>query len=101
VAQSLLKGMLLLLGRRILSFRWLASLGAIVVCLVFPASIVRAQRSIPDDNLAYPVFVQFPDELASGFYLNTDTSIYLVTAKHVIFDPQSGRMRSGPMILLS
>jgi hypothetical protein len=93
--------MLLLLAKRILSVRRLASRGAIVVCLVFPASIVRAQRSIPEDNLAYPVLVQFPDGLASGFYINTITSTYLVTAKHVIFDPQSGNVRSGPMTLLS
>lgn len=61
---------------------------------------IRAQRSVPDDNLAYPVLVKFPDELASGFYLNTATSVYLVTAKHVILDSK-GNLRGGPVTLLS
>jgi hypothetical protein len=87
--------------RYVVSVRRLVLLGATVICLVLPPGIVRAQRSIPDDNLAYPVLVQLPGELASGFYLNTGTSIYLVTAKHVIFDPQSARIRGGPMTLLS
>ncbi len=93
--------MLHIVARHMPSVRQLAWLGAIFICLVFPASVVRAQRSIPEDNLAYPVLVQFPDGLASGFYLNTLTSTYLVTAKHVILDPQSGHLRSGPMRLLS
>ena len=101
MAQSLLRIMSLLFVKRVLPVRRLASVGVLVVSLVYPATVVRAQRSLPEDNLAYPVLVQFPDGLASGFYLNTLTSTYLVTAKHVIFDPQSGHMRSGPMTLLS
>jgi hypothetical protein len=93
--------MLLFFVRRMLSVRRLAAIGAIFVCFVFPANTVRAQRSIPEDNLAYPVLIEVPGELASGFYLNTNTSMYLVTAKHIIFDPQTGRVRSGPMTLLS
>jgi hypothetical protein len=93
--------MLLLFATRGLSARLLTSIGAILLCLVFPASIARAQRSIPDDNLAYPVLVQFPDELASGFYLNTSKAIYLVTAKHILLDPRTGHVRNGPMSLLS
>lgn len=76
--------------------------GAISVFLLLACiSSARAQRSIPDDNLSYPVLVQFPDEQASGFYLSTGRSIYLVTAKHVLFDPATGHVRSGPMTLLS
>lgn len=86
---------------RVLSASRLVSLGTILACLLLPTSIVRAQRSIPDDNLAYPVLIQFPDEQASGFYISTDTSLYLVTAKHVLFDPATGNLHTGPMILLS
>lgn len=87
--------------KRNCSVRRLSSLGMLIVCLMCASRTVRAQRSIPDDNLAYPVLIEVPGELASGFYLNTGTSIYLITAKHVIFDPQTGRARSGPMTLLS
>lgn len=93
--------MLLLRVRRELSARWSVLLVATVACLLLPASRVCAQRSIPDDNLAYPVLVQLPDGLSSGFYLNSGTSMYLVTAKHVMFDPQTGHMHGGPMTLLS
>lgn len=81
--------------------------GAVASLCVLPsANTIQAQRAIPDDNLAYPVLIQFPDELASGFYLETDTSIYLVTAKHVLFDPPTGNhptahVHSGLMTLLS
>lgn len=83
-----------------LCVRQLCSLG-IVICLVFSASLVQAQRAIPDDNLAYPVLVQFSDSLASGFYLNGTNSVYLVTAKHVLFGPPVNHTNNGVMSLLS
>ncbi|MGA9882942.1 MAG: trypsin-like peptidase domain-containing protein [Candidatus Acidiferrales bacterium] len=73
---------------------------ALLIFSVFLVRPLNAQRSVPDDNLAYPVLVQFPNELASGLYLNTGAEMYLVTAKHVLLD-QNGRVRSGPMVLLS
>lgn len=44
-------------------------------------------RKIPDDNLAYPVLL-FVDNLASGsaFRLFIENKIFLVTAKHVLFE---------------
>jgi hypothetical protein len=75
----------------------------VVVCkhaLVFAAT-AKGQRAIPDDNLAYPVLIQRSDGAASGFYLNTRSSIYLVTAKHVLFDPQRGSLRVPQVDLLS
>jgi Trypsin-like peptidase domain len=60
-----------------------------------------AQRALPDDNLAYPVLVAIPGvEEASGFYLNTPTSTYLVTAKHVLFS-ENGQLRGPIMTLVS
>jgi hypothetical protein len=62
---------------------------------------VTAQRALPDDNLAYPVLVKIPGvEEASGFYLNTPTDTYFVTAKHVLFD-QKGQLLGPTMTLLS
>jgi hypothetical protein len=89
------------------SARRLALLGATVACFLCPASNVRAQRrAIPDANLAYPGLIQFPDEKASGFFISTGNSIYLVTAKHVLFTiptgtPPTSHVRGGHMTLLS
>lgn len=46
-----------------------------------------AQRSIPDDNLAYPVLILLANgSSGTGFYINSQNGIYLVTCKHVLFD---------------
>jgi S1-C subfamily serine protease len=47
---------------------------------------------MPDDNLAYPVLITLKTGGGSGFYLNAKTAIYLVTAKHVLFDPNTGKL---------
>lgn len=54
---------------------------------------VKAQRAIPDDNLAYPVLIKLSDcgsNIASiqgsGFFLDTPSAQYLVTARHVLFN---------------
>lgn len=52
------------------------------------------QRAIPDDNLGYPVLITTSNLTGSGFYLHTDKGIFLVTAKHVIFNP-SGKLWSN------
>jgi hypothetical protein len=65
------------------------------------ATSAEGQRAIPADNLAYPVLVEIPGVgSGSGFYLNTATSIYLVTAKHVVFD-EKGELLGRTMTLLS
>lgn len=47
----------------------------------------RIIRNIPDDNLKYPVLLKLETgETGSGFHFRPgDQSIYLVTAKHVLF----------------
>jgi hypothetical protein len=83
------------------SARRLVRMTVVWWCLFALVNTVQAQRAIPDDNLAYPVLVQRQDGAASGFYLNTATSVYLVTAKHVLFELQSSRLRSLQLNLLS
>ena len=62
----------------------------------------RAQRAIPDDNLAYPVLLTLGDgSSGSGFFLNVSDAVYLVTAKHVLFDPQTQLLRNPILRLLS
>ena len=57
-------------------------------------------RAIPDDNLAYPVLVTLSNGgTGSGFYLNDPGFIFLVTAKHVLFN--GGSLIAPSAILLS
>jgi hypothetical protein len=50
-------------------------------------------RSIPDDNLAYPVMIVMnTGSTGSGFLLNIETALFFITAKHVLFD-DSGNLR--------
>jgi Trypsin-like peptidase domain len=65
---------------------------ALVVLVLCPNAAI-AQRAIPDDNLAYPVQITLSDcdrgissIAASGFFLDTGTAEYLVTARHVLFN---------------
>jgi Trypsin-like peptidase domain len=48
-----------------------------------------AQRDIPDDNLGYPVLINLSNGggSGSGFFINAKNFTYLVTAKHVLFNP--------------
>jgi hypothetical protein len=78
----------------------LVSLVLVLLLFAILAVVTPAQRAIPDDNLAYPVLLRLPNGLASGFYLNNGTSIFLVTAKHVLFN-NAGQLYGGPLSLLS
>ena len=58
-------------------------------------------RAIPDNNLSYPVFITLKSGSAgSGFFLHTKKFMYLVTAKHVLFDA-NGALFSGNADLVS
>ena len=80
------------------------SISSIFICvfLVLWGSLASAQRAIPDDNLAYPVLITLTNgSTGSGFYLVTEKAIYLVTAKHVLFDPDTQKLRDTTAELLS
>lgn len=64
---------------------------------------LSAQKSIPDDNLAYPVRIDLSNcgngntsVQGSGFFLNTGTEEYLVTARHVLFNMRNLDSRVTP-----
>lgn len=67
--------------------------------VLLPTSL-RAQRAIPDDNLAYPVLFTTSANAGSGFYYNSSSAVYFATAKHVIFD-EKGVLRAPSAQLLS
>lgn len=59
-------------------------------------------RAIPDDNLSYPVFLTLSNGGAgSGFFLKTPDSAFLVTAKHVLFNNDSGALLADEASFLS
>src|SRR5581483_9606964 len=64
--------------------------------LLFSApALARTERVIPEPSLGYPVLITMkscPPALvpqASGFFLNANNALYLVTARHVFFDNAS------------
>ncbi len=65
-----------------------------IILFTFAGHAQQAQqpiRALPDDNLAYPVLITLRSGgTGSGFYLNTKSEIYLVTAKHVLFNQKTG-----------
>ncbi len=49
-------------------------------------------RNIPEDNLAYPVLLKWDTGITgSSFFLRADNKMFLVTAKHVLFDKEDLR----------
>lgn len=50
-------------------------------------------RNIPDNYLAYPVLIELPNGSGSGFFVNSERAVYLVTARHVLFD-ERGRLQA-------
>jgi hypothetical protein len=82
--------------------------GLVRVCLFLIASVLilpsatLGRRAIPEDNLAYPVLLTFKNgATGSAFYLNTDDATYLVTPKHVLFDPDTKKLRDVSLEALS
>src|SRR5271169_2963059 len=75
---------------------------AVIIGLPPVGSFAASQRAIPDDNLAYPVLITLKNgSTGSGFFLNTDKAVYLVTAKHVLFHPATNRLLDRELELLS
>ena len=64
-------------------------------------SIACCSADVPEDNLAYPVLITVDNGgSGSGVYLRTETGVFLVTAKHVVFD-EKNRLRGGSLSLIS
>jgi hypothetical protein len=67
-----------------------------------PPPAVSSLRAIPDDNLAYPVFVVAGNSRGSGFYMNAGNGgIFFITAKHVLFDPATKQLYAPTAALIS
>ncbi|MBE0658463.1 MAG: trypsin-like peptidase domain-containing protein [Bryobacteraceae bacterium] len=75
--------------------------GILMMLLAGPATTQPTRRSLPDDNLAYPILITIKNETGSGFYLNAPKGVYLVTAKHVLLDQNTGKLKDTSFRLLS
>jgi hypothetical protein len=70
--------------------------------LLFFFSTVFAQFPLPEQFLTFPVYIKLArGGTATGFYYSDSTNFYLVTAKHVFFDPNSGKLNSETAELIS
>lgn len=64
--------------------------------------IIFAQFPIPEEYLTFPVYIKLANGgTATGFYYTDSTNFYLVTAKHVFFDPNTRRLNSETAELIS
>ena len=77
-----------------LSIAAAALFGATVLC-----GVARAQAYLPEDNLAYPVQVLVAEGGGTGFFVRRDRELFLVTARHVLFDVLTGRLHSPELTL--
>lgn len=76
------------------------SLAALIVAggLVTATGQQTPGRALPDNNLAYPVLITWATEQGrgsgTGFYIDTGKFVFLVTAKHVLFDENTGFVKA-------
>src|SRR4051812_24712489 len=66
---------------------------AAAAALLAIASFAGAQAYVPEDNLAYPVQVVIPGDGGTGFFVRRNQEIFLVTARHVLFDVATGQLQ--------
>lgn len=80
--------------------------GFVVLSIVIQAGFALGQRAVPEDNLGYPVFIQLSTgnnktEFGTGFYLNHNSHMYLVTARHVLLQPPNHTLKSETATFIS
>ena len=74
--------------------RRLVTPAAAVFAVFSVAAAARAQAYLPEDNLAYPVQVLVEGGGGTGFFVRRDRDLFLVTARHVLVNPQTGQLWS-------
>lgn len=67
----------------------------LIFLLLFLMKVItfaQGGRALPEDNLAYPILIQFSNSFGSGFFINTKDAVYLITAKHVLWDSRTNNV---------
>jgi hypothetical protein len=72
---------------------------ALLLATLVPGSEALGQAFLPEDNLAYPVRIEVPGGGGTGFFVRREREIFLVTARHVLFDITTGQLRSRELTL--
>lgn len=65
---------------------------AAVLAVFSAAEVTRAQAYLPEDNLAYPVQVLVEGGGGTGFFVRRERELFLVTARHVLVNPQTEQL---------
>lgn len=73
---------------------WLVVAALLALPLPLPG-----QAYLPEDNLAYPVRVLIEGGGGTGFFVRRERELFLVTARHVLFDVRTGRLHSRDVTL--
>jgi S1-C subfamily serine protease len=87
--------------KELTDMKHLLALVVILLTYLCPANGQKLKRAMPDNNLAYPILITVKNGTGSGFFFATATHIYLVTAKHVLFEPNTNTLLSTSFELLS
>jgi hypothetical protein len=66
----------------------------VAAALVVMPSLAHAQAYVPADNLAYPVQVVVAGGGGTGFFVRRNQDLFLVTARHVLFDIITGQLQA-------
>jgi S1-C subfamily serine protease len=74
--------------------RLLVTPAAAVLAVFSMSAMAPAQAYLPEDNLAYPVQVLVQGGGGTGFFVRRDRDLFLVTARHVLANPQTGQLWS-------
>jgi hypothetical protein len=73
-----------------------------LLTVIFISHPIYAQFPIPEESLSFPVYIKLSKGgSATGFYYTDLINFYLVTAKHVFFDPTTGKLNSESAELIS
>jgi S1-C subfamily serine protease len=87
----------------VLDFRMTRTSLLIVTAALLEATalngVARAQAYLPEDNLAYPVQVVVAGGGGTGFFVRRERELFLVTARHVLFDVLTGRLHTNELTL--
>ena len=63
--------------------------------LLVATTTLLAQAVLPDDYLIYSALIKLKDgSSGSGFFYGSESNLFLVTARHVLFNPDSGKLNA-------
>ncbi|MGO8731864.1 MAG: trypsin-like peptidase domain-containing protein [Terriglobia bacterium] len=81
---------------------WVSRTFLLAISIIAGLHVAYGQAALPSDNLSYPVLITLGNgATGSGFFLGNEKAVYLVTAKHVLFNPTTGGLLDPRAELIS